>query len=77
MSQSTSELQNSFWKPIFSQEIILPEDQLKTYIVHPKQSNPMKQQIARTGKVDSVDLNYFDPEQTVLESVKKRFPFFY
>lgn len=77
MSQSADSFQSPYWKPVFSQEILLPEDQLKTYVTPPDQAYPMKQKSARIGMIDAIDLNYFDPKSEALKPYKQRFPFFY
>jgi Tfp pilus assembly PilM family ATPase len=77
MSETSASLQNPYWAPIYSQEVLFSEDQLKTHIHHPKNTNLTEDKIARSGKLNSVDINYFDRQNTTLNPLKHRFPFFY
>ncbi|WP_457557299.1 hypothetical protein [Candidatus Harpocratesius sp.] len=77
MSLSIREIQNPSWIPIFSQEILCPEDQLKVHIKHPSKANPKDCYVARKGKVNTIEFNHFDEKSEALKSLKERFPFFY
>ncbi len=77
MSETSAPFQNPAWAPIYSQEILFSEDLLKNHIKHPKNTNLTEEKIARSGKLNSVDINYFDRQNKALEPLKKHFPYFY
>lgn len=77
VSATTQTLQNPNWKPIYSQEILFTQDQLKNYIGKPKDQNLKERRIARIGKLDSVEINYFNEPSKALKPLRDLFPFFY
>lgn len=77
LSEMNASLQSPNWTPIYSQEILFSEDQLKNNITHPKNVKLTDEKIARSGKLNSIDINYFDRENEAMKHLKKRFPFFY
>ncbi|MHA1675217.1 MAG: hypothetical protein ACTSYI_16525 [Promethearchaeota archaeon] len=77
MSETSASFQSPNWAPIYSQEVLFSEDQLKTYITHPKSTNLKEEKIVRSGKLNSKDINFFDRGNESLKLLKKRFPYFY
>ena len=72
-----SQLQSPQWKPIYHQEILFPSDQMVRNIFAPGELSIEDQKQARLGSEDQHKINYFEPNNEVLNLRKKRNPFLY
>jgi len=70
-------MQTSNWTPIYSQEVFICEDMMRTHISHPKNKKLSDEKIVRSGKLNLLEINYFDPENKTRKLLKKYYPYFY
>ncbi|MHA1646701.1 MAG: hypothetical protein ACTSVU_03220 [Promethearchaeota archaeon] len=76
-SLTTTKLQNSAWKAVYSQQILMVRDLMVNNISMPDKRNIKEEMQSIHGTLNQVELNYFEHEKEALKAFQHRYPYIY